>query len=61
METDESFVEGFEAARWHIPAPILAIVGPLLGLGYIIVLPFVGVGAFIATSFYRIAHRLATR
>ncbi len=51
---------GVEVGHRNVLMPIPAIVGPLLGLVYIIVLPFVGVAAFILTSGYRATQSLAT-
>jgi transcriptional regulator with PAS, ATPase and Fis domain len=40
--------------------PIPAILGPLRGLGYIVVMPFVGIAALILLSSYRASRSLAT-
>ncbi len=60
MKTDKSLTVGFEVGHRDVPMSIPAIVGPLLGLVYIIVLPFVGVAAFILASGYRATQSLAT-
>ena len=56
MKTDKSLMAG----QWDVPVPILAIAGILLGLGYIIVLPFVGLVSFILLGGYRAKQSLAT-
>ena len=49
----------FGIAQQLIPKPILAIIGLLLGLVYIVILPFIGVAAFILASGYSAVQRLA--
>ena len=60
MGTNRSLKSGFDVTQQHVPVPILAIAGPLLGLGYIIVLPFIGIAAFVWISGYRATQRLIT-
>ncbi len=60
MKTDKSLRVGFEVGHRDVPMPIPAIVGPLLGLVYIIVLPLVGVAALVLASGYRATQSLAT-
>ena len=59
MKIDKNLMAGFEVGHWDVPMPILAIVGTLLGLGYIIVLPFVGLAGFILLGGYRAQRGLA--
>ena len=59
MKADKSLMLRFIVGHGDVAAPIPAIVGPLLGLVYIIVLPFVGVVAFILASGYRATQSLA--
>ena len=47
MKTDKSLTVGFAVGHGNAAVAIPAIVGPLLGLAYIIVFPFVGVVAFV--------------
>ncbi len=60
MTTDKSLGVGREVGHRNVPTPVLAIVGPLLGLGYIIVLPFIGLVSFIFLGGYRVKQSLAT-
>ena len=60
MKTDKSFMAGIVVGDGDVATPILAIVGPLLGLAYIIVLPFAGVAAFTLAGGYRATQSLAT-
>lgn len=60
MKTNKSLMVGFEVGHWDAPMPILAIVGPLLGLAYIIALPFIGLISFISVGGYRAKQSLAT-
>ena len=60
MKTDKGLMVGLEAGRRDVPMPILTIVEPLLGLGYIIVLPFIGFVSFILLGGYRAKQSLAT-
>ncbi len=60
MKTNKSLMAGFAVGHGNAAAPILAIVGPLLGLVYIRVFPFVGIAAFILASGYRATQGLAT-
>ena len=60
MEINKSLMVMFGVAQWHVPVPILTTVGPLLGLVYIIVLPFIGVAALILAGGYRTTQGLAT-
>ncbi len=47
IKTNNSLMVGFAVGHGNAAVVIPAIVGPLLGLAYIIVLPFVGVIAFV--------------
>ena len=60
MEINKSLTGVFGVAQWHVPVPvpILIIVGPLLGLVYIIVLPFIGAAALVLASGYRTTQGL---
>ncbi len=60
MKTDKGLMVGFKIGHWEVPMPILAIAGTLLGLGYIIVFPFVGLISFILLGGYRAKQSLAT-
>ena len=60
MKTDKSLMARLEVGHRDVPMPILTIVGPLLGLGYIIVLPFIGLVSFILLCGYRAKQSLAT-
>ena len=60
MKTDKSLMARLKVGHRDVPIPILTIVGPLLGLGYIIVLPFIGLVSFILLSGYRAKQSLAT-
>ncbi len=44
-----------------IPMPLLAIIGPIIGLGYIIILPFTGLVALVSLIAYRTRQVLAMR
>ena len=61
MKTNKSLMVVLEVGRRDVPLPIQAIAGPLLGLGYIIVLPFIGLVSFILLCGYRAKQSLATR
>ena len=61
MNSDKSLMVGLEVGRHDVPLPILSIAGPLLGLGYIILLPFIGLVSFILLGGYRVKQSLATR
>lgn len=58
MGTKESLVGGFDIDQWHAPVPILVIVGPLLGLVYIVVLPFTGLAILILIIGHRATQSL---
>ncbi len=60
MKTDKNLMVGLEVGHRAVPMPILSIAGPLLGLGYIIALPFIGLISFILLSGYRAKQSLAT-
>ena len=61
MGTKKSLLLRFNMAQQHIPAPILVIVVPFLGLIYIVVFPFIGIAALILASGYRAKQMLANR
>ena len=61
MKTNKSLMVVLEVGRRDVPLLIQAIAGPLLGLGYIIVLPFIGLVSFILLCGYRAKQSLATR
>ncbi|MFQ6122578.1 MAG: PAS domain-containing protein [Dehalococcoidales bacterium] len=61
MKTAKGLVAEFKVGhRDALPMPVPAIIGPLLGLGYIIVLPFIGLVSFISIGVYCARQRLAT-
>jgi len=60
MKTDKSLMVGLEVGHRAVPMPILSIAGPLLGLGYIIALPFIGLVSFILLGSYRVKQSLTT-
>ena len=49
----------FDVSFWKIPKPLLAIVGPLMGLGFIIILPITGLVTLILLTGYRAKQGLA--
>ena len=61
MVAGKSLREKFGIAQQLIPKPILAIMGLLLGLVYIVILPFIGVAVFILASGYFAAQKLADK
>ncbi|MDO8568039.1 MAG: hypothetical protein Q7R57_04920 [Dehalococcoidales bacterium] len=42
-----------DASQWNLPGPVLIILGPVVGLLYILVLPLIG---FIALIFLALSH-----
>ena len=60
MKTDKSLMARFVIGQGDAAMPMPVIVGPLLGLAYIAVLPFVGVATFILTGGYRATQCLTT-
>ncbi len=60
MKTNKSTVASSRHSYGDVRIPIPALVGPLLGLVYIMALPFVGITAFILASSYRATQSLAT-
>ena len=58
MGTNRSLLMRFDIAQWRVPVLILVVVGPLLGLGYIIALPFIGLVTFVLAISYRTARSL---
>ena len=60
MGTNRSFLMRFDIAQWRVPVLILVVVGPLLGLGYILVLPFIGVATLILAISCHTAQSLVT-
>lgn len=54
----KSLMSGPGITRWHCPVPVLILIGLLLGLGYIILLPFIGIAAFILAASQRIMRSL---
>ena len=50
MGSGKSLMVESGITRQHAPVPILVILGPLLGLVYIVVLPFVGVATIILAT-----------
>ncbi len=59
MEKGKRLLAGFEIGHGDTIPPVLAVIGPLVGLAYIVVLPFVGVAALILASGYRATQSLA--
>ncbi len=59
MKAVKSHLVRFEVSHQDVPIPILLILGPLLGLGYIIVLPFIGLANFILTIGFGATRSLA--
>ena len=60
MKTVKSLMAGFEVEYWDVPMPIIATVGALFGLGYVIVLPLLGLISFILLSGYHAERALAS-
>ena len=60
MRTNRGLIAGFEVGHRDVPVPLLIIVGPLVGLLYIILLPFIGLVSFISLGGYRAKQGLAT-
>ncbi len=60
MRRGERELTGSEVSHGGDALPVPAIAGPLLGLGYIMVLPFAGVAAFVLAMGYRGTESLAT-
>lgn len=60
MGTIKSLMLGSGITRRHGPVPILALIGLLLGLGYIVLFPFFGIAAFILAAGHRTMRSLAT-
>ncbi len=60
MRTDKSVMPRFAVGRGDVGMPMPALVGPLIGLAYILVLPFVGLAASILAGGYRAKQGLAT-
>jgi len=60
MKTDKSLMVGVAVSRGDAKVPVPAIVGPILGLLYIVVLPFMGVATFILSSGHRAMQSLTT-
>ena len=60
MQTDRSLMAESEDGHRNVPRPILAIAGMFLGLGYIIVFPFIGLISFILLGGYRAKQSLAS-
>ncbi len=59
MKAERSLTVGFEAGQRD--TLFLVIAGTLMGLGYIIILPFIGLVSFIVLGGYRVKQSLATR
>ena len=60
MKAEKNLMIGIAGGRGDVGMPMPALVGPLLGLAYIIVLPFVGVATFVAAGSYRAKQGLTT-
>ncbi len=60
MKAEKGAMVGFEVGDSDAASPILAIVGPLIGLAYIVLLPLAGVAVFILASGYRATQSLAS-
>ena len=60
VEEGQKTRTGFEVTHGGRALPVPAILGPLLGLGYIIVMPFAGVAAFVLAMGYRGTESLTT-
>ncbi len=58
MKTDKSLMVGAAVSHGDAKVPVPAIVGPILGLLYIVVLPFMGVATFILSSGHRTMQSL---
>jgi len=59
MGKDNKTLTELEGSHSGTSALILTILGPLRGLGYILVLPFVGIADFVLLSVYRVSQSLA--
>lgn len=60
METKENSQGGFTVSQWHLPVAGLAVLGPLLGLVYVLALPFVVIAALVITISHRASKVLMT-
>jgi len=59
MKRAEILLTERKIRRSDVPAVILAIVGPLLGLAYILFFPVVGLASCILAGCYRVGRSLA--
>ena len=60
MGKDNKPLDELEDGHSRISALISIIIGPLRGLGYLLVLPFVGIVDFVLLGVYRVSQSLAT-
>ena len=60
MKADKSLIMGSSGERGGAGMPMPALLGPILGLAYIVILPFVGVATSILAGSYRAKQGLAT-
>ncbi len=56
--TDKNWVARLDISRTDLPWPILGIVAPLIGLVYIVVLPFFGLVSLIFLGVCRVRESL---
>ncbi len=56
--TGKNLVARFDVSQQSLPAPILGIVGPLLGLVYVIILPFIGLVSLTLLGIFRARESL---
>lgn len=60
MGKDNKPLDELEDGHSRTSALISIIIGPLRGLGYLLVLPFVGIVDFVLLGVYRVSQSLAT-
>jgi hypothetical protein len=58
MNVKMNLSSGWESKLAHIPAWLLVVVGPILGLIYITLVPIVTIVTFVLTGGFSIIHRL---
>jgi hypothetical protein len=61
MKANQSLISRFSVGRGEAGMPLPAVMGPLVGLAYILLLPFVGVATLALAGGYRLRQGLATR
>jgi len=54
MKAEKNRAARFDISRWNSRTPVMAIMGPIAGLLYIIALPILGLAALILISAMRV-------